>query len=489
MEQDSATPVAAAPAAVAHAALTPISGSERITALDMIRGFALLGIAMMNVEWFTRPISELGRGVDPSLHGADWLVSWLVYVLVQGKFWTLFSLLFGIGFAVMLGRAEDRGSAFVTPYVRRIIGLFLFGAMHYIFIWTGDILHEYAFAALGLLLIVSRSWKSWLLILVSVVAVGVALKLKAMPMLISLCVLVGLMMFFLNRGSLARYRKWGVTVYCLPFVVGLVIAAGLTAFPQFKPTEKPEQAAQRQERVQEQAKERAEEIRIYTTASYAESVRHRAAQFTEHLPQSAGLSFMALPMFLIGFWFVRSGIVARLREHASLFRRLAAWCLPLGLALTVLSAWLLPTFPSNGGGGPDPFRMTMGSLFQLGALLLCLGYFAGLVLVTTSRWGTRWLAPLAYAGRMALSNYILASIIGTWFFSGYGLGYYGQVSRPGQMLFVLAVFALQIGFGYVWLKQFRYGPLEWLWRAITYWTLPPMRRQVEQAQASALPAR
>lgn len=488
MEQDSATPVVAAPAA-AHAALTPISGSERITALDMIRGFALLGIAMMNVEWFTRPISELGRGVDPSLHGADWLVSWLVYVLVQGKFWTLFSLLFGIGFAVMLGRAESRGSAFVTPYVRRIIGLFLFGAMHYIFIWTGDILHEYAFAALGLLLIVSRSWKSWLLILASVVAVGVALKLKAMPMLITLCVLVGLMMFFLNRGSLARYRKWGVTVYCLPFVVGLVIAAGLTAFPQFKPSEKPEQAAQRQERIQEQAKERAEEIRIYTTATYAESVRHRAAQFVEHVPQSAGLSFMALPMFLIGFWFVRSGIVARLREHSGLFRRLAAWCLPLGLALTVLSAWLLPTFPSNGGGGPDPFRMTMGSLFQLGALLLCLGYFAGLVLVTTSRWGARWLAPLAYAGRMALSNYILASIIGTWFFSGYGLGYYGQVSRPGQMLFVLAVFVLQIGFGYFWLKFFRYGPLEWLWRAITYWTLPPMRRPAEQAQASALPAR
>ncbi|GGD37827.1 DUF418 domain-containing protein [Pseudoxanthomonas indica] len=489
MEQDSATPVVPAPASSPHASLTPIGGGERITALDKIRGFALLGIAAMNVEWFTRPISELGRGVDPSLHGVDWLVSWLVYVLVQGKFWTLFSLLFGIGFAVMLGRAEDRGSAFVTPYVRRIIGLFLFGAMHYIFIWTGDILHEYAFAALGLLLIVSRSWKSWLLILVSVVAAGVALKLKAMPMLIALCVLVGLMMFFLHRGSLARYRKWGVTVYCLPFVIGLIVAAGLTAFPQFKPGEKPEQAAQRQERVQERAKERAEEIRIYTTATYTESVRHRAAQFTEHLPQAAGLSFMALPMFPIGFWFVRSGIVARLREHAGLFRRLAAWALPIGLGMTVLSAWLLPTFPNDGGGGPDPFRMTVGSLFQLGALLLCLGYFAGLVLVTTSRWGARWLAPLAYAGRMALSNYILASVIGTWFFSGYGLGFYGQVSRPGQMLFVLAVFVLQIGFSYLWLQKFRYGPLEWLWRAITYWTLPPMRRQAEQAPSQVMAAR
>lgn len=476
MSQDVPAPVAASPTA-ATPALAPVAAHERIAALDIIRGFALFGIFLMNVEWFTRPISELGRGIDPSLGGVDYAVSWLVYVLVQGKFWTLFSLLFGIGFAVMLGRAEARDSAFVRPYLRRILGLLLFGVLHFILIWTGDILHNYAITALALLLIVSRSWKGWLLVLASMVAVGLALKLEAMPMLIVFTVLVGVLMYFLNRGSLARYYKWGVTLYSLMFVLGIIGAGVMTAFPQLKPTEKPEQVAQWQERMQERAKERIEEIRIDSRGTYLESVRYRANKFAEDMPQAASLSFMALPMFLIGFWFVRAGVVGNLRGHAPLFKRLAAWTLPIGLAMTVLSAWLIPSFPADGAGGRDPLRIFAGSFFQLGALLLCLGYFAGLVLVLNTRVGARWLSPLAHAGRMALTNYIGASLIGTWFFFGYGLGYWGQLSRPGQMLFVGVVFALQLAFSWLWLRRFRYGPLEWAWRAITYWQLPPMRRR------------
>jgi uncharacterized protein len=91
--------------------------------------------------------------------------------------------------------------------------------------------------------------------------------------------------------------------------------------------------------------------------------------------------------------------------------------------------------------------------------------------------GEAVLSPLRYAGRMALTNYLCASIIGTWFFSGYGLDYWGQVSRAGQVLFVAVVFSLQLLFSRLWLSKFRYGPMEWLWRAITYWQLPPMRRE------------
>lgn len=103
-----------------------------------------------------------------------------MYVLVQGKFWTLFSPSFGIGFAVMLGRAESRGRAFVTPYLRRILGLMLFGIAHFILIWTGDILHNYAITALALLLVVTRSWKLWLGILLSFAVASIALKSDAL---------------------------------------------------------------------------------------------------------------------------------------------------------------------------------------------------------------------------------------------------------------------------------------------------------------------
>lgn len=457
------------------AALTPIDAGERIAALDIIRGFALIGIFLMNVEWFTRPISELGRGIDPSLHGMDYAVSWAVYVFVQGKFWTLFSLLFGIGFAVMLGRAERRGGAFVAPYLRRILGLLLFGIAHFILIWTGDILHNYAITALALLLVVTRNWKLWLGMLLSFAVAAVVLKSGALAAPIAVLVLVGVLMFFLHRGSLARWWKWGVTLYSLMFVLGL-IGAGVTAvYPQIRSPETAEQAAKRQERLAERAKERVEEVRIDSRGTYAEAVRYRATKFAEDMPDAAGLSFMALPMFMIGFWFVRAGVVARLREHAALFRRLAAWTLPIGMAMTLLSVWLVPSFPGDGMGGRDPMRMTAVSLFQLGALLLCLGYFSAMVLLLGTRAG-RWLAPLGYTGRMALTNYIGASLAGTLFFFGYGLGYWGQLSRPGQMAFVAVVFALQIGFSALWLRHFRYGPLEWVWRALTYWQLPPMRR-------------
>jgi uncharacterized protein len=167
MTQDSHSPAATR-------ALAPITVRERIEALDVIRGIALIGIFLMNVEWFTRPIAELGTGVDVTQTGLSYAASWFIYTFVQGKFWTMFSLLFGMGFAVMLTRSEDNQRAFVTPYLRRIVGLFLFGSAHFVMLWTGDILHNYAVTALALLLIVTRGWKAWFAILLSVAATGLA---------------------------------------------------------------------------------------------------------------------------------------------------------------------------------------------------------------------------------------------------------------------------------------------------------------------------
>src|SRR5688572_30333212 len=104
--------------------LAPIAAAERIDALDIIRGFALIGIFLMNVEWFTRPLAEFGGGVDQSQTGLAYFASWFVYTFVQGKFWTMFSLLFGMGFAVMLGRSQAGERAFERPYLRRIAALF-----------------------------------------------------------------------------------------------------------------------------------------------------------------------------------------------------------------------------------------------------------------------------------------------------------------------------------------------------------------------------
>ena len=483
-------------ATVADAAaseLTPISAGERIEALDVVRGFALIGIFLMNVEWFTRPITDLGTGVDASQTGMSYIASSLIYTFVQGKFWTMFSLLFGMGFAVMLTRAESTSREFVKPYIRRIIGLFLFGSAHFVMIWTGDILHNYAITALALLLITTRSWKTWLVVFLSVLAMALTMqftgrKPEAIWMMASLLAVIGVLMHFLNRGSIDRYYKWGVALYSLPFVLGLVFVGVTSAFPQLKPKETAqqvqEQQVKREERKVERAKERAEEVRIYTQASYAESVAFRAGQYREDIKFAAGLSFMALPMFLLGFWFVRSGVISNLRDNLGLFRRLATWTLPLGLAMTLVSVAMFPTFVPF--SGPDPTRDVARIFFQWAMLPTCIGYVSLLICLLHTKIGEEFLSPLRHAGRMALTNYLAASIIGTFFFSRYGLGYWGEVTRAGQVLFVVVVFSLQLLFSRWWLSKFRYGPMEWLWRAITYWQLPPMLRE-PAATADARP--
>ncbi len=504
--------------------LAPISAGERIPALDIVRGFALIGIFLMNVEWFTRPITELGSGVDISQVGLSYFASWFIYTFVQGKFWTMFSLLFGMGFAVMLTRAESSKRAFVTPYIRRIIGLFLFGAAHFVMIWTGDILHNYAIAALLLMLIVTQGWKAWLAMLLWVAVLGyafypeslatslaflgtavgaailifrgsidrwykvAALVVTAAAGAISvgpgsaglaftagLLGVVAILMYVLNRGSVDRYAKFGAGMYVLPFALALAFIAAVAVVPSLKPGSGPEEASERAETAVEHKKESAEEVRIYTEGSYLESVAFRAGEFRDEMPNAAGLSVLTLPMFMIGFWFVRSGVIANLPQHLPLFRRLLRWTLPLGLAITLTSVWLHSSFPP--GSGRQNSVALARTLFELGALPLCMGYVSALMCLLGTSWGEKLLSPLRHAGRMALTNYLGASVIATLFFSGYGLGYYGQVSRGGQVLFVAVVFSLQLLFSYFWLSRFRYGPMEWLWRAITYWQLPPMRRE------------
>ena len=130
--------------------LTPITIKQRLVAMDILRGLALIGILLMNIEWFNRAISSLGSQ-DTSLSGLDHAVGWLIRCFVEGKFYTLFSLLFGMGFAVMLIRAKEAERPFGAWFSRRMIALIVFGLLHMIFLWGGDILQSYGVAGLLLL--------------------------------------------------------------------------------------------------------------------------------------------------------------------------------------------------------------------------------------------------------------------------------------------------------------------------------------------------
>ena len=403
--------------------LTPVSLPERLDNLDVLRGLALLGIALMNVEFFTRPLMDLSGGIAPGARGLDWLADAFVYVFVRGKFWTLFSLLFGMGFAVMLARAQAAGRGFVPVYLRRTAGLLLFGLVHALLVWSGDILVSYALTALVLLA-------------------------------------------FFRDTPTGRLWKWGTWIWGA--ITGLMLLGSGAMLAMGDAAQDPG-AAEGAALVESL---RAGEIAAYSGGSYAAATAMRMRYFVHALGNNVFMVPLVLGMFLVGAWLVRSGAMERPSAHLPLFRRLAWSGGIAGLALTALSV-AIESNPVAAGGMPSADAMLAMTLHLAGSPLLALAYLA--VVVLALQHGAAWLRALAPAGRMALTNYLGQSVIGTLVFYGYGLGLWGEVSRAWQVLGVVVVFALQLAFSRWWLARFRLGPLEWLWRAFTYWQWPGAR--------------
>ena len=409
--------------------LAPITSNDRIQTLDVVRGFALFGILLMNIEMMVGPTMAPTTGVDPALTGVDRWADAAIYLLVQGKFFTLFSLLFGMGFAVMSQRATEAGRPFAGVYWRRGLALFVIGLLHALLIWSGDILVTYA--VLSMFLLVFRD-----------------VPLRLLPWLAAASFLapLGLMMGLGLLGSLMQMT--------------------------------PELAAGWNDAMGEQGKMVAALVegqrQAYGSGTYLEAVVQRSRDFGFALMNLMIVGPLVFGMFLLGSWFVRSGAIAQPEQHARLFQRLRWAILPLGLALVLVSFALQPTLDQ---ATIDLRFSTAFSLSMLGSALMCLGYMAWIVRgMQSPAWAPRlaWVAP---AGRMALTNYLMQSIVCTLVFYGYGLGYFQQLPRAWQVPFVFALFGMQVVLSRWWLQRFRFGPMEWVWRSLTYFTPQPMRLQ------------
>ena len=553
-------------AARTHQVFAPIQTNERIQALDVIRGFALIGIFLMNIEFFNRVISDIGQGMPNGLTGADWVASYFVAYFVAGKFWTIFSLLFGMGFAVMLTRSEAKGQKFIMPYLRRIAALAVFGVCHHILIWPGDILFSYAVAALGLVIVLFMPVKWLLASIVATVALAVAwqnnftsgvsvmlstaalfifylrsergihirgFKVHGLAIILfvaaTLMLLTGVFGFvipdqaklkgFLFSGALvlilaylvAKYHqpaekrslRLGVGAYLLLFVSMSVGTASqiwdwggniakreaiIAAMPEFDATkvtqaelktlrakkdksEKEEvmlSLAERASYEAKKAKNDEKERSVLSTGSYWEAVKLRAIHFSKHSANEFNTSFLFIAMFLIGYWFVRSGVMENTAAHLPKFKRLALIALPFGIGLGIAGSLL--AVRATGNNESDIFFFAE-SLLYIGNLPACLGYVGLMVVMLHSQGPFAKVKVLAPYGRMALTNYLSQSVICSAIFYSYGLGLYGM-PRAQQVLVVVVVVTLQVLFSRWWLSKFLYGPMEWLWRAITYWKLP-----------------
>lgn len=407
--------------------LSPTAASERIEAMDVVRGFALLGILLMNIEAFVGPVLGAFTGLDPGLRGADRGADALVYILVQGKFYTLFSLLFGMGFALMMARAEATGRPFSGLYLRRTLGLLAIGLVHMVLIWSGDILTAYALIALVLLLCFRRT-------------------------------------------PLSRLPSWGVALYLVPSL--LIGALGvLASLAQIEPGAAAKLNQDLAAQAAGTARALAAQRQAFGSGSYLDAVIQRWADLRMFIGYLMLLGWQVLGLFVLGSWFVRSGAIARPHEFPRLYARLRWVALPVGLLLMLGSYRLAPT---HGFGRMDAVTGFAHGLGAVGGGLMCLGYLGWIVRGLQSPAWARKLRVLAPAGRMALTHYLVQSLVCTLIFYGYGLGYFEQLSRAWQVPFCLVLFALQVAVSHWWFARFRYGPMEWLWRAVTYWQRPPM---------------
>jgi uncharacterized protein len=388
----------------------PITGPERIDMLDAIRGFALFGILLMNLEAFTGPISQAITGIDARLAGADRWSDAFIYIFVQGKFWTLFSTLFGVGFAVMFDRLQARGGDFRTIYLRRLWALLAFGLVHVLLIWEGDILLTYALA--------------------------------------------GFIFFYFFRKPGPPNILSIVLLYSLPLL--LIGLSGL-----FAPTS--------ETATQDLLEQISKETAVVAKGSYADVFRWRLQELPGVMAFNIIFLSMVVAMFALGARLYRTGKVLPPATFTigSLGKALLLWC--AGLALILLSVRVAPEVNMLGGG---PAFAKVFVLNAFGSVLMCLGYFFTFRSLWPLPRMQRVFGKLAPLGRMALSNYLAHSIICTLIFYGYGLGYYQQLPRAWHIPFAVVLIALQTAFSTWWLKRYTLGPAEYLWRWLTYGTRP-----------------
>jgi uncharacterized protein len=397
----------------------PVSLSERILFIDILRGMALFGILAANMRAFFAPLDAYGN-IGVLFHSrADVLAQAFIDAFIQGKFISIFSFLFGMGFAIQMSRAETRGVRFLGFYPRRLLALALFGLIHGVLIWAGDILLTYAVSGAILLLFRKRQQKTLL--------------------------------------------WWAGSLFAVPIVVSTTFL--LLYFSRFRrPWMNPKPPdVQKLYAI----------INIYAHGTVRQILAQNWVEWKQELPLTL-FAIYAAGLFLLGMWVWRAGIVQRLDEYRPILKRVCAWCIPVGLTLSVYVAIVNAVVPR---GTVSLWAWSAGVLWLPGSHILAAGYASGLALIFLHEDWRRFLLPFAAVGRMALTDYLMQSVLCTLFFYHYTTGLYGRIGPAIGLIPTVILYGAQVVFSNWWLKRYRFGPMEWLWRGMTYGKFPSMRKE------------
>ena len=424
---------------------TPVAQKDRIILLDSLRGFAILGILLMNIPSFGLPAIS----GDPSVLGETGInyYSWfLVDWAFDGTQRALFSMLFGAGIILFI-RNKEKNLVGMLPadyFFRRQLWLMLFSLIDvFILLWYGDILLDYA--CLGMLLFVFRGWSP-----------------KALLMAAGVCFLFMLARenreLYLDKRIIAKGESIA-TLDTSANKLTLLQKEQLSSYEDFRNRNTPEAKKLRMEKTLLKNKGDHETIYEYRTNRYISDLSTYLFLYVWDV-----LLFM-----FIGMAFFKMGI---LTGQAPVGLYVVFLIIGLGLGLTLSYFRLQPEIQSQFNRF-EYVKSVNFEYYELSRTLRALGFFGLIMLLYKSGW-FRWLFALVRpAGQMAFTNYLMQSLLCGFFFYGIGLNMYGQLERYQIYLVVAAVWIIQIMYSHIWLRYFLFGPFEWLWRTLTYWKTQP----------------
>ena len=414
--------------------ITPVQTKDREIFMDVLRGFAILGIFIANLgsglSWYNEDAHLTGPMLLP---GWDHKMTFLHHMLIEGKFYSIFSLLFGWGIALQIKRGIANNTDALPTVRRRLFFMLLLGAVH-LMIWPGDIVFFYAL--LGFIFIPLRKFSNKTLLITSGVLI-------LSPMLL-------------------YWLKMQFPV--LNFPAEKLFQAGGWVEVKFNPK-------------LIDVKSQEEYMNLVKNANWWDTFKSNLAGFFYRYGYLFFVSRIpkVLGMFLVGYVIGRTDFYKNIGQH----KKLIYWVVGIGLVIGLPANYYLAHYMTTAMN--DYFQLKEKGMYQtiayaLGVVPLALAYAGLFMLCFQTTIGKKLLSVLAPVGKMAFSNYIMHSLIGNFVFLGAGLGYMGQVGPVYFTLFGIGVFIVQIIISTIWLKYFNYGPVEWLWRSATYKKWQAMRR-------------
>ncbi len=409
--------------------MTESAALTRHITLDALRGFAVMGILAMNIIVFALPeMAYISPAFDGPPATAD-IVSWLLsFIIFDGKMRGLFSLLFGASMLLIIERARAKGESPKTVHFRRMGWLALFGLAHFLFIWWGDILFLYA--------------------------------------------TVGCVAYLFRDVEARGLIKMALVIYTIGFLL-MSAFTGITMLLQM--------AASLPDADPEMVKSYREMLAGFSTApaeteayrsGYWDIVQYRATEkWAQPLTMVLQNICETLPFMMIGMALYKNGFLTG-QWQAERYRKWALMGIGIGgLCFALFAAWAI----SSSFDMLIMLNIAIAWTYPA-RLLMIVGYAAALILLIRAFPSSVFVARVAAAGRAAFTNYLGTSILMTTIFYGYGLGLFGQVSRPMLWLYVVGAWGIMLLWSKPWLDRFHYGPLEWLWRSLARWQQQPFSK-------------